>query len=194
MASKIKVTPQEEEVPEADIPETPLLDLSDAAVMEVIRGATKRGFITHDQINALLSSGEMKSEQIEDILSKFSNMGINVVETEDAEHEEEVRAGDEPEQAEDENALVEVQQQPVPAKAAAKDTAGRTDDPVRIYFREMGSRELLSREGEIAVAKRIEAGREAKIAGLCESPLTFPGRHHMAGRAQRRQGLASRHH
>ncbi len=171
MASKIKRTPQEEEVPEADIPETPLLDLFDAAVMEVIRGAAKRGFITHDQINALLSSGEVKSEQIEDILSKFSDMGINVVETEDAELEEEVRADDEPEQSED--ALVEVQQQPVPAKAAAKDPAGRTDDPVHIYFREMGSRELLSREGEIAVAKRIEAGREAKIAGLCESPLTF---------------------
>ena len=72
-----------------------------------------------------------------------------------------------------ENALVEVQQRPVPAKAAAKDPAGRTDDPVRMYLREMGSMELLSREGEIAIAKRIEAGREAMIAGLCESPLTF---------------------
>src|SRR5581483_5843826 len=77
------------------------------------------------------------------------------------------------EEAEDENALVEVQQRRVSARAAAKDPAGRTDDPVRMYLRNMGSKELLSREGEIAVAKRIEAGREAKIAGLCESPLTF---------------------
>ena len=174
MASKFKVTPQKKEMPEEDGPQTPLLDLSDLAVMEVIRSARKRGYITHDQINALLSSGEVKSEQIEDILAKFSDMGINVVETKEAELEEEVATGEEPEEdAEDGNALVEVRQRRVPAKAAAKDPAGRTDDPVRMYFRDMGSKELLSREGEIAIAKRIEAGREAKIAGLCESPLTF---------------------
>ena len=174
MASKIKVTPQKEEILEQDGPETPLLDLSDAAVKELIRSAKKRGYISHDQINTLLASEEAKSEQIEDILAKFSDMGINVVDTKEAELEEEVATGEEPEKgAEDENALVEVQQRPVPAKAAAKDPAGRIDDPVRMYFREMGSMELLSREGEIAIAKRIEAGREAKIAGLCESPLTF---------------------
>jgi RNA polymerase primary sigma factor len=174
MASKIKVTPQTEEMLEKDGPETPLLDLSDAAVKELIRGAKERGYITHDQINALLSSEEVKSEQIEDILAKFSEMGVNVVDTKEAALEEEVATGVEPEEeAEDENALVEVQQRPVPAKSVAKDPAGRTDDPVRIYLREMGSKELVSREGEVAIAKRIEAGREAMIAGLCESPLTF---------------------
>ena len=159
---------------EKDGPQTPPLDLSDAAVKELIRSAKKRGYISHDQINALPSSEEVKSEQIEDILAKFSEMGVNVVDTKEAELEEEVATGEEPEEeAEDENALVEVQQRPVPAKSVAKDPAGRTDDPVRIYLREMGSKELLSREGEIALAQRIETGREAMIAGLCESPLTF---------------------
>ena len=174
MASKIKVTPQKEEMPEEEGPDSPLLDLSDAAVKELIRSAKKRGYVTHDQINALLSSEEVKSEQIEDILAKFSEMGVNVVETKEAELEEEVATREEPEEeAEGENELVEVQQRPVPAKSGAKDPAERTDDPVRMYLREMGSVELLSREGEIAIAKRIEAGREAMIAGLCESPLTF---------------------
>ncbi|MGC1356046.1 MAG: RNA polymerase sigma factor RpoD [Xanthobacteraceae bacterium] len=174
MSRKIKATPQKEEVREEDVPETPLLDLFDAAVTAVIRSVKKRGYITHDQINTLLSSGEVKSEQIEDILTKFSDMGINVVETTDAELGEEVATEEESEEeAEDENALVEVQQRPVPSKAATKDPTGRTDDPVRVYLRDMGSKELLSREGEIAIAKRIEAGRDAMIAGLCESPLTF---------------------
>ena len=154
---------------------TPLLDLSDAAVKELIRSAKKRGYVTHDQINALLSSEEVKSEQIEDILAKFSEMGVNVVETKEAGPEEDMAAREEPEEeaGAGENELVEVQQRPVPAKSGAKEPAERTDDPVRMYLREMGSVELLSREGEIAIAKRIEAGREAMIAGLCESPLTF---------------------
>jgi RNA polymerase primary sigma factor len=174
MASKIKVRPQTEEMLEKGGPETPLLDLSDAAVKELIRSAKTRGCITYDQINAVLSSEEVKSEQIEDILAKFREMGVNVVDTKEAELEEEVATGEEPEaEAEDENALVEFQQRPVPAKSVAKDPAGRTDDPVRMYLREMGSKELVSREGEIAIAKRMEAGREAMIAGLCESPLTF---------------------
>jgi RNA polymerase primary sigma factor len=174
MASKIEVMPQKKEVREEDVPDTPLLDLSHAAVVEVIRSAKKRGYITHDRINALLSSGEVKSEQIEDILAKFSDMGINVVEAEDAELHEEAATGEElEEEAEDENALVEVPQRPVPAKTASRDITGRPDDPVRMYLRDMGSKDLLSREGEIAIAKRIEAGREAMIAGLCESPLTF---------------------
>ena len=174
MASKVKVTPQKEEMLEEEGPESSLLDLSDAAVNDLIRGAKKRGYVTHNQINALLSSEEVKSDQIEDILAKFSEMGINMVEIKDAELEEEVvtRAGPE-EEAEGKNELVEVQQRPVPAKSGAKDPAERSDDPVRMYLREMGTVELLSREGEIAIAKRIEAGREAMIAGLCESPLTF---------------------
>ena len=174
MASKIKVMPQKEEMLEEEGPDSPLLDLSDVAVKELIRGAKKRGYVTHKQINALLSSEEVKSEQIEDILAKLSEMGVNVVETKEAELEEEVATREEPdEEAEGENEPVEVQQRPVPAKSGAKDPAERTDDPVRMYLREMGTVELLSREGEIAIAKRIEAGREAMIAGLCESPLTF---------------------
>jgi len=174
MASKIKVTPHKEEMLEKEGPDSPLLDLSDAAVKDLIRGGKKCGYVTHNQINALLSSEEVKSEQIEDILAKLSEMGINVVETKEAELEEEVATHEEPdEEAEGENELVEVQQRPIPAKSGAKDPAERTDDPVRMYLREMGTVELLSREGEIAIAKRIEAGREAMIAGLCESPLTF---------------------
>jgi RNA polymerase primary sigma factor len=178
MASKIKVTPQKGEMLEKEGPETPpdspVLDLSNTAVEELIRSAKKRGYVTHDQVSTLLSSKEVKSEQIEDILAKFSEMGVNVVETEEAEPEEEVATREEPEEeTESENELVEVQQRPVPAKSGAKDLAERTDDPVRMYLREMATVELLSREGEIAIAKRIEAGREAMIAGLCESPLTF---------------------
>jgi RNA polymerase primary sigma factor len=178
MASKTVVTPLKEEMLEKEGPEappdSPLLDLSDMAVNELIRSAKKRGYATHDQISALLSSAEVESEQIEDILAKFSEMGVNVIETKEAESEEEVATREEPEEeAEGDNELVEVQQRPVPAKSGAKEPADRSDDPVRIYLREMGSMDLLSREGEIAIAKRIEAGREAMIAGLCESPLTF---------------------
>ena len=155
---------------EKEGPETPLLDRSDAAVKELIRSAKKRGYVTHDQINALLSSDEVKSAQIEDILAKLSEMGVSL----EAELEEEVATREEPEEeAEGENELVEVQQRSVPAKSGAKEPAERTNDPVRMYLREMSSIELLSRESEIVIAKRIEAGREALIAGLCESPLTF---------------------
>ena len=172
MASKIKVTPQKEEMLEKEGPETPLLDLSDAAVKALIRSAKKRGYVTHDQINALLSSEEVKSEQIEDILAKFSEMGVNVVETEEAEPENEGAREEPDDEEESEGELVEVKPK-LPAKSGAKDPAERNGDPVRMYLREMSSVELLSREGEIAIAKRIEAGREAMIAGLCESPLTF---------------------
>src|SRR5450756_716395 len=172
MASKIKVTPQKEEMLEKEGPETSLLDLSDAAVKELIRSAKKRGYVTHDQINALLSSEEVKSEQIEDILAMFSEMGVNVVETEEAEPEDEGARKEPDDDEESEGELVEVKPK-LPAKTEAKEPSERTDDPVRMYLREMGPVELLSREGEIAIAKRIEAGREAMIAGLCESPLTF---------------------
>src|SRR5215470_9662709 len=180
MATKTKTVVKEKEevkpeTPEKDAPDTPdtplpLLDLSDAAVKKLIRGAKKRGYVTVDQINAVLPSEEVNSEQIEDVLAMFSEMGVNVVETEDSESDEEGRE-EQDEEAEG-GEIVEVQRA-VPAKTEAKEPAERTDDPVRMYLREMGSVELLSREGEIAIAKRIEAGREAMIAGLCESPLTF---------------------
>jgi RNA polymerase primary sigma factor len=179
MASKTKAATKEkekEEAPEKEAAETPdtplpLLDLSDAAVKKLIRSAKKRGYVTVDQINSVLPSEEVNSEQIEDVLSMFSEMGVNVVETEEAEHEEEQREEAEEEETEG-GELVEVQHK-VPAKTETKEPTERTDDPVRMYLREMGSVELLSREGEIAIAKRIEAGREAMIAGLCESPLSF---------------------
>jgi RNA polymerase primary sigma factor len=176
MASKTNATPQKEPVPKKVGPETPpdspLLDLSDAAVQTLIRSAKKRGYVTHDQINSVLRSGEVNSGQIEDILSMFSEMDVNVVETAEAEHGEEGTREEPEEEAQTENELVEVRQK-VPAKAETKELIERVDDPVRMYLREMGTMELLSREGEIAIAKRIEAGREAMIAGLCESPLTF---------------------
>jgi len=164
------------EAPEKDGAETPdaplpLLDLSDAAVKKMIKSAKKRGYVTYEQLNAVMPSEEVTSEKIEDVLAMMNEMGINVVETEEAETEE-----GESEEAEEEEAeggeLVEVTTK-APAKSEAKEPAERTDDPVRMYLREMGSVELLSREGEIAIAKRIEAGREAMIAGLCESPLSF---------------------
>jgi RNA polymerase primary sigma factor len=174
MASKINVTSQKAEVPENESSETPLPDLSDAAVKELIRNAKKRGSVTHDQINTLLSSGEVESEQLEGISQKLSEMDANVVETKDAELEEGVAVREEPEEeAAGENELVEAPPQSVPAKSETKELVERTDDPVRMYLREMGMVKLLSREGEIAIAKRFEAGREAMIAGLCESPLTF---------------------
>jgi RNA polymerase primary sigma factor len=174
VASEVKVTLPSEEMLEKEGPETPLLDLVDAAVKELVRSAKKDGYVTHDQINALLSSEQVKSEQIENILAKFSELGVNVIETKEVELEAEVASPEEPdEEAEGENELIEVRQQPTPAKPGSKAPAERIDDPVRMYLREMGTIELLSREGEIAIAKRIEAGREAMIAGLCESPLTF---------------------
>jgi RNA polymerase primary sigma factor len=174
MTTKIKVAAQKEQMPETAGLEIPLLDLADTAVKELFRNAKKRGYVTHDQINSLLSSEEIKSEQLEDILAKFSEMGVNVVEPREGELEQEAATHEGPEEEnESRTELVEVQQRSVPAKSEAKNPAERTDDPVRMYLREMGSMELLSRAGEVAIAKRIEAGREAMIAGLCESPLTF---------------------
>ncbi|HEY2527307.1 MAG TPA: RNA polymerase sigma factor RpoD [Xanthobacteraceae bacterium] len=174
MASKIKVMPRKANVLDEGR-QTPVLDLSAAAVKELIRTAEKRGYVAHDQIDALLASDEVSSEQIENILAKFSEMGINVVEAKETRLEEEAVTGEAPEEqeAEGENELVEIQQHKALAKSGAKVPAERTDDPVRLYLREMDSIELLSREGEIAIAKRIEAGREAMIVALCESPLTF---------------------
>ena len=178
VAAQKSAPPKDGETPEKDAPETPdaplpLLDLSDAAVKKMIKQAKKRGYVTYEQLNSVMPSEEVTSEQIEDVLAMMSEMGINVVETEEAEADEEEGAREEPEEEEAEGGdLVEVSPK-TPAKSEAKEPAERTDDPVRMYLREMGSVELLSREGEIAIAKRIEAGREAMIAGLCESPLTF---------------------
>src|SRR6201747_2691506 len=160
-----------QDAPEKDSPDapSPLLDLSDAAVKKMIKQAKKRGFVTFDQLNEVLPSDTTSPEQIEDIMSMLSDMGINVSEAEEADTEEEAK-----EEAEDEtdNELVEVTQKAV-TEVKKSEPGERTDDPVRMYLREMGTVELLSREGEIAIAKRIEAGREAMIAGLCQSPLTF---------------------
>ncbi|WP_127142613.1 RNA polymerase sigma factor RpoD [Pelagibacterium montanilacus] len=150
-------------------PDGPLLDLSDAAVKKLIKTAKKRGYVTYEEINAVLPSEEVTSEQIEDIMSMFSDMGINVIDEDEVE-EAEADTG-----ADDEGGEVATTSTgtAVASTSNAKSGSDRTDDPVRMYLREMGSVELLSREGEIAIAKRIEAGRETMIAGLCESPLTF---------------------
>lgn len=150
----------------------PLLDLSDDAVKKMIKAAKKRGYVTMDELNSVLPSEEVTSEQIEDTMAMLSDMGINVVEDDEQneEGEREASGGDAEEEA---NELAEQTGTAVATTTTKKEPTDRTDDPVRMYLREMGSVELLSREGEIAIAKRIEAGRETMIAGLCESPLTF---------------------
>jgi RNA polymerase primary sigma factor len=147
----------ETEAPEAPAPDGPLLDLTDAAVKKFIKQAKTRGYVTMDELNEVLPSEEVTSEQIEDTLAMLSEMGVNVVESEDDAEGGEVAVREE-------TAVVETSKEPA---------YDRTDDPVRMYLREMGSVELLSREGEIAIAKRIEAGRDTMIRGLCESALTF---------------------
>ncbi|MCL2715871.1 MAG: RNA polymerase sigma factor RpoD [Alphaproteobacteria bacterium] len=179
MATKLKTPPVKDKeredkavdvVVEKDAPDapSPLLDLSDAAVKKMIKQAKKRGFVTLDQLNEVLPPDSTSTEQIEDIMSMLSDMGITVAETDESENEEEKEESEE----ETDTELVEVAQKAV-AEVKKTEPGERTDDPVRMYLREMGTVELLSREGEIAIAKRIEAGREAMIAGLCESPLTF---------------------
>jgi len=135
---------------------SPLVDAGAEAVKKMVAAAKERGYVTYDEVNKVLPQDQLSSEQIEDIMAMISEMGINVIENEEA---EEVAESDEKAAASDK-----------PAKA---DEVDRTDDPVRMYLREMGSVELLSRQGEIAIAKRIEAGRNAMIDGLCQSPITF---------------------
>src|SRR6476659_2277851 len=178
MVSKIKTLPQQakegalEKEDRETVADSPLAGLSDAAV-QLIRSAEKRGYVTHDQINSVLPSEEVNSKQIEDVLAVFSGMGVNVVETEEASEEGEQQREVSDEEAESGSGqLVEVQQK-VPAKSEAREPPERTDDPVRMYLRTMGPIELLSRQGEIAIAKRIEANHEAMIAGRCERPLTI---------------------
>jgi RNA polymerase primary sigma factor len=140
------------------------LDMSQAAVKKMIGDAREKGYITYDQLNTVLPPDQVSSEQIEDVMSMLSEMGINIIEDEDAEEEEAKGPTD----------LVAAEgTRDLTLGSTGQEKLDRTDDPVRMYLREMGSVELLSREGEIAIAKRIEAGRNTMIAGLCESPLTF---------------------
>ena len=144
--------------------ETTLLDVQTAAVKRLIARGKERGYITFDELNAILPPDQNSSEQIEDVMANFSEMGIQVVESEESEDgEAPVVKAEKTDEAEEEE----------PTGNVDEASLGRTDDPVRMYLREMGSVELLSREGEIAIAKRIEAGRDMMIGGLCESPLTF---------------------
>jgi RNA polymerase primary sigma factor len=152
----------------------PLLDHSGAAVKELIETGKRRGYVTHEQINTILSAGEVTSEQIEDVLAVLNDMGINTVEPEDTKTDGEEKAdeADEPDEQESEGELVPIHQSH-PTEIKSRTSGERTADPVRMYLRDIGSVGLVSRAGEVALAKRIEAGREAMIAGLCESPLTF---------------------
>ncbi|MCR8725430.1 RNA polymerase sigma factor RpoD [Frigidibacter sp. ROC022] len=141
----------------------PMLDMSQTQVKKMIADARERGYITYDQLNQVLPPEQVSSEQIEDVMSMLSEMGINVIEDDEAEEEEKPSTE-----------VVEAStSREVAVATTTTETLDRTDDPVRMYLREMGSVELLSREGEIAIAKRIEAGRNTMILGLCESPLTF---------------------
>ncbi|MHA4835694.1 RNA polymerase sigma factor RpoD [Sphingopyxis sp. MSC1_008] len=148
--------------------DSPLIDLNEADVKKLIARGKKRGYLTYDELNAALPQDEMSSEQIEDIMSAISDMGINIVESdEDVQEEADAEPDDEVDVSAGTGSVSN------PAIEKKKETVDRTDDPVRMYLREMGAVELLSREGEIAIAKRIEAGRDTMILGLCESPLTF---------------------
>src|SRR5277367_1730176 len=162
MATKPSVTP--DAVTTEQDSDTTLLDVQSAAVKRLIAKGKERGYITFDELNVVLSPEQTSSEQIEDVMANLSEMGIQVVEGEETEDGEvPVAKVEKAEEGETEEAGGNVDEE----------SLGRTDDPVRMYLREMGSVELLSREGEIAIAKRIEAGRDMMIGGLCESPLTF---------------------
>ncbi|MFT6226585.1 MAG: RNA polymerase primary sigma factor, partial [Paracoccaceae bacterium] len=136
----------------------PMLDISQTAVKKMIATAKAKGYITYDELNKALPQDQVSSEQIEDVMAMLSELGVNVVEEEEGEADD----PDKPEESKE-----------IATTSSSSETLDRTDDPVRMYLREMGSVELLSREGEIAIAKRIEAGRSTMISGLCESPLTF---------------------
>ncbi|RIX31563.1 RNA polymerase sigma factor RpoD [Sphingomonas edaphi] len=152
---------------ETEAGDAPLIDLNDVAIKKLIARAKKKGVITYDELNEALPQDQMSSEQIEDIMSAISEMGVNIVENDDSDDE------DKEAEPEEEVDPIDDGGSPRPAVATKKEAVDRTDDPVRMYLREMGAVELLSREGEIAIAKRIEAGRDTMIWGLCESPITF---------------------
>ncbi|ROT95194.1 RNA polymerase sigma factor RpoD [Altererythrobacter sp. FM1] len=157
--------------------DAPLIDLNEASIKKLITRAKRRGYVTVDELNEALPQDQLSSEQIEDVMSAISEMGVNIVEKdEDAEEDSDSDEGvdaldssDDNDDSEDGGTATKAK----PAAAKKKETVERTDDPVRMYLREMGAVELLSREGEIAIAKRIEAGRDTMIIGLCESPITF---------------------
>ncbi len=163
----------------AEKEDAPLIDLNEASVKKLISKARKRGYVTYDELNEALPSGEMSPDQIEDIQTALSEMGVQIVESdEDAEAEAEGEDGEAEDIVADDDDDDDDGEKKGPAKDARAGnrklaTGERTDDPVRMYLREMGAVELLSREGEIAIAKRIEAGRDMMIMGLCESPITF---------------------
>jgi RNA polymerase primary sigma factor len=163
------------ETPDSDIDtgengDAPLIDQHEAAIKKLKARAKKRGFVTVDELNEALPQEHMTSEQIEDVMSEISEMGVNIVESAEAGDDDD---DDEEEAAPEEEVDPLDDAGPRSAPAAKKEPTDRTDDPVRMYLREMGAVELLSREGEIAIAKRIEAGRDTMIWGLCESPITF---------------------
>ena len=160
-----------EKTEEVDTVDSPLIDMNNRQVKRMIKSAKEVGFVTYDALNAVLPPEEVTSEQIEDIMSMLSEMGITVVENDgtDDNDDDAAAANDDNEAEAGEGSAGTAVAKTTQASAGTD----RTDDPVRMYLREMGSVELLSREGEIAIAKRIEAGRETMIAGLCESPLTF---------------------
>lgn len=148
-----------------DSTDAPLIDLNEASVKKLLVRAKKRGYITYDELNEALPQDQMSSEQIEDVMSAISEMGVNIVENDEE--------GAEEQPVDDSDAADDGSEQLNISPEKKKETMDRTDDPVRMYLREMGAVELLSREGEIAIAKRIEAGRDTMILGLCESPITF---------------------
>ena len=156
---------------ETEAQDGPILDLTDADVKKMIKKAKETGYVTYDELNAVLPSAEVTSEQIEDIMSSLSEMGITLVESDDEEESGDAASNDD-EKASNSKAVTK-KADAAPPVTNTKSDADRTDDPVRMYLREMGTVELLSREGEIAIAKRIEAGRETMIRALCESSLTF---------------------
>ncbi len=143
----------------------PLLDLNQSSIKKLLSQAKSKGYLTYSELNETMPPGEMSSEQIEDIMTALSEMGITLIESEEEQDDSNSKQENGTEESEETKELV--------VASSASDNLDRTDDPVRMYLREMGSVELLSREGEIAIAKRIEAGRNTYISGLCESPLTF---------------------
>ncbi|MXO64605.1 RNA polymerase sigma factor RpoD [Altericroceibacterium endophyticum] len=154
--------------------DAPLIDLNEASIKKLIAKAKRRGYITYDELNEALPQDQMSSEQIEDVMSAISEMGVNIVENDEETQDDDDDSDSGPAPGVDEIASSpETPKQNVPEAPKKKETGDRTDDPVRMYLREMGAVELLSREGEIAIAKRIEAGRDTMIIGLCESPITF---------------------
>ena len=176
---------------EEDIAENgdaPLIDLNDATVKKLLAKAKRRGFLTYDELNAALPQDQMSSEQIEDVMSAINDMGVQIVENDEAgedseEQEEEVETIDN---------ISENDPRSLTNTIKKTGTGERTDDPVRMYLREMGAVELLSREGEIAIAKRIESGRDTMILGLVRKPDHLPRDHRMVKCAQRRRNAAAR--